>query len=344
MNDIINPIDNLVCVRCFTFNQASYIEDAMNGFCMQQTHFPFVCVIVDDASIDGESAVINNYLHCHFDMGGKWGYCKETDDYLMTFSRHKENRNCYFAVYYLKYNHKRINKSKFSYFSEYYKDAKYHAICEGDDYWIDPLKLQKQIEFLEEHPDYTMVFHNAFEIWEGQTCTKDQKLFSDIQNRDYTGAEIFKDFIVPTASALFKTDIYFSDKYQQTDSNNQIIVGDLPTWLSCEYYGKVRGMSDVMSVYRRNPSSWTCQMSISKHIKMVNMCMVLSEIFDNQYKDIARRMYIDGMLRTLALPLKDKGDFLLKCKVCLSLLKGYPVRTAWVLVGLVVKRINKIVS
>ncbi len=52
-----------VCVKCFTYNHASYIEDAMNGFTMQQTNFPFVCTIVDDASTDGEQDVIKKYLH-----------------------------------------------------------------------------------------------------------------------------------------------------------------------------------------------------------------------------------------------------------------------------------------
>ena len=64
----MEQMDFLVCARCFTYNHAPYIEDAMNGFCMQQTHFPYVCVIVDDASTDGESEVIKNYLQTHFDL------------------------------------------------------------------------------------------------------------------------------------------------------------------------------------------------------------------------------------------------------------------------------------
>ena len=59
------------------FNQASYIKDTMDGFCMQQTNFPFVCMIMDDASTDGEPEVIKQYLNDHFDT--EW--TKETDDY-----------------------------------------------------------------------------------------------------------------------------------------------------------------------------------------------------------------------------------------------------------------------
>ena len=58
----------LVCVHCMTYNHASYITDALNGFTMQQTTFPFVCTIVDDASTDGEQEAIRNYLEASFDL------------------------------------------------------------------------------------------------------------------------------------------------------------------------------------------------------------------------------------------------------------------------------------
>ena len=57
-----------VCCRCFTFNHAKFITDTMNGFTMQQTSFPFVCTIVDDASTDGEQQVICKYLEEDFDL------------------------------------------------------------------------------------------------------------------------------------------------------------------------------------------------------------------------------------------------------------------------------------
>lgn len=74
----------MVCTRCVTFNQAPYIEDAMNGFTMQQTTFPFVCTIIDDASTDGEPQVIRQYLQEHFDLEDKSVVRnEETDDYVL---------------------------------------------------------------------------------------------------------------------------------------------------------------------------------------------------------------------------------------------------------------------
>ena len=96
--------DWMVYVSCMTFNHAPYIVDAMNGFTMQNTDFPFVCAIVDDASTDGEQEVIKNYLNEHFDLEDKVvARHEETDDYVLTFARHKTNLNCYFAVSGLQY-------------------------------------------------------------------------------------------------------------------------------------------------------------------------------------------------------------------------------------------------
>ena len=157
----------MVCVRCKTFNHAPYIVDAMNGFTMQQTSFPYVCCIIDDASTDGEPEVIRQYLAEHFDLEDQTVVRnEESDDYVLCFAQHKTNRNCYFAVLFLKYNHYG-KKSKMSYISEWHDNAKYIAICEGDDYWTDSLKLQKQVNFLESHSDYVLV-HSDFAILNGK--------------------------------------------------------------------------------------------------------------------------------------------------------------------------------
>lgn len=146
--------DWMVCVRCYTYNHAPYIEDALNGFAMQETDFPFVCTIVDDASTDGEQKVIKNYLNENFELEDKKvARHEETDDYVLFFSRHKTNKNCYFAVCLLKYNHYSIKKTKFPYIEEWDNNCKYIAICEGDDYWINPNKLQIQVDVLEQHKE-----------------------------------------------------------------------------------------------------------------------------------------------------------------------------------------------
>ena len=160
----------LVRVCCLTYNHAPYIKDAMNGFCMQETNFPFVCTIMDDASTDGEQEVIKKYLADHFDLDDQTIVRnEETDDYVLTYARHKTNHNCFFAVYYLKYNHYSIKKSKVPYISEWQDNVKYIALCEGDDYWICPQKLQIQLDFLENHNDYSLCGTNGIVFWDSLT-------------------------------------------------------------------------------------------------------------------------------------------------------------------------------
>lgn len=148
-------------IHCITYNQSAYITDAMNGFAMQQTNFPFVAVIIDDASTDGEQAVIKSYVEEHFDHSEKTGYREwETEDAYWTFAHHKENENCHFVVVLLKRNLFNEPEKKGALVKEW-METKYVAMCEGDDYWMDSLKLQKQVGFLEEHEDFGFVGANV---------------------------------------------------------------------------------------------------------------------------------------------------------------------------------------
>ena len=145
-----------VLVRCFTYNQKTYIEDALNGFAMQQTDFPFVCLVMDDASTDGEEKVIKAWMERECDMSRA-----ETIDIptsVVIIVPHKTNAFCTFAVYILKQNLYKAQEAKFRYVTPWREKCEYEAMCEGDDYWIDPLKLQKQVDFLDEHLDKTLVY------------------------------------------------------------------------------------------------------------------------------------------------------------------------------------------
>ena len=245
----------LVRVSCWTYNHASYIEDAMNGFCMQGTNFPFVCTIVDDASTDGEPEVIKKYLQVHFDLDNKAVVRhEETDDYVMTFAQHKTNKNCYFAVYYLKYNHYSIKKSKIPYIQEWQENCEYIAVCEGDDYWIASDKLQKQMDFLEEHTDCTMAC-NRVKLY----SVRRDKYVGEDYCRSSDGILDPKDVInrgglyISTCSMVYKKSVL--DGYP--DYCEKSGVGDYPLQIMCAMKGNVFYFNDIMSVYRvENSESW----------------------------------------------------------------------------------------
>ncbi len=251
-------IKYMVRVSCMTFNHAHYIEDAMNGFCMQETNFPFVCTIIDDCSTDGEQDVIKNYLEAHFDLeDSSVVRNEETDDYFLTFAQHKTNKNCYFAVLFLKYNHHSIKKPKKPYIEEW-SDTKYVAMCEGDDYWIDTNKLQKQILFMEEHHDHTLCVH-AYrrDGYEGEKIINSTEvhLFQD-------NVETVPDEVVLKGTGMFAataTMLYRNDaRREYPDWARHTPIGDRPLQLVLFSRGNIGYLNEVMSVYRIGvPGSWT---------------------------------------------------------------------------------------
>ena len=247
----INSVDFLVCARCYTFNQAAYITDSLDGFCMQETSFPYVCVVVDDASTDGEQDVIRKYLHEHFDLDGmSMVQNEETDDYFLTFARHKTNVNCHFEVVFLKYNHYSIKKSKIPYISKWLDRTKYSALCEGDDYWTSPHKLQKQVSFLEEHPNYSLATHR-YSIWD----QKEKKFESDgneLYFKDGNGVTFdnySKGWFSKTLTMLFRNDAL--EEYWRFPG----MLWDITMVYFLLKYSKGYCFSEVMGVYRRNESS-----------------------------------------------------------------------------------------
>ena len=274
-------VEFLVCVNCITYNHGAYIRDTMNGFCMQQTDFPFVCVIVDDASTDGNQDVIKAYLAEHFDLDdGAIVRNEETENYYLTFARHKTNQNCHFAVHFLKENYYSIRKPKTAYFKGWYDNARYIALCEGDDYWTAPFKLQKQVDFLESHPDYSLIFHGVKQLIEE---TKEYKDWTEIESRDYSGNEIIKTWTIATGSSLFR-----SVMYDKVPKNPKFQYGDNILWLTCAMHGKLRGMKDVMGIYRRHKAGWThrtdhCTASIMQieHFKAIMESFSIYPEFDS---------------------------------------------------------------
>lgn len=144
----MSEIKPLVAIHCLVYNHEPYLRDCFEGFIMQQTNFPFVVIVHDDASTDESAAIIREYeaKYPHF----KPIYEKENLYQKGGFGAINEIMN------------KAIDAC----------GAKYIAMCEGDDYWIDSLKLQKQVDFLETHASYGFI---------GTKCKilRENRFFSD---------------------------------------------------------------------------------------------------------------------------------------------------------------------
>lgn len=279
--------DYQVCTFCETFNHVGFISDALNGFCMQETSFPVVYVVIDDASTDGTQEKIRKFLQDRFPNDVQ---SESTPDYTLLIANH---RVITIVVYLLNENHYSKRKSKGPYVNQWFERSKYRALCEGDDWWTDKNKLQKQFDYLENHPDVTLCFHTAKVHWEDGR--KPDALFSNIEDRYYYYDEVFSAFIVPTASIMHRMWILDTSLYKEVFTNPKLIVGDWPLLLVCATLGKIRGMSDCMSVYRRALTGFTlsigCQ-TISYNMKAADMNYELFKIFPRPYCNPCRNKTI----------------------------------------------------
>lgn len=236
----------LVAIYCMTYNHASFIEDAMNGFCMQKTDFPFVAIIVDDASTDGEQDIIKRYLDEHFDMlnAHQW----ETDDAYFIEAKNLKNKNCSFSVVLLKYNYYQQKKSKDTLFSLWGQDANYIALCEGDDYWIAEDKLYKQVNFLKNHPEYGMSY-TAFQTVDedGHSISRDDynQMILHSQTGDLLPLLLASNFIL-TCTTVFRSSAYY-----QPWAQNLPFRHDYTIFLIASICGLCKFFPDKTSAYRK---------------------------------------------------------------------------------------------
>lgn len=306
MEQVYTPSrDYKVLVNCMTYNQSKYIEDALNGFAMQKTDFSFVCLVMDDASTDGEQEVIKAWMERECDMPQAENI--EIEKSFITLVPHKTNSNCTFVFYFLKENLYKTG-GKAPMITPWREHCKYEALCEGDDYWIHPGKLQMQADFLDGHEDYSMCFHNAKVHWEDGRAP--DYPFATLSEKDYNGVEIYSKWIVPTASVLLRKEVYNSAIYCEVKKNKKFVFGDTPLFVSCAEVGKVRGMNEIMSVYRRIEGSAVFHQSsdYSKIKARAYHMLEFGNVFGERYKKEAESDFLSDCVYCFLHSIKTPKD------------------------------------
>lgn len=211
-----------VSVSIATYNQVQFIGEAIQSVLDQQTDFAYEIIVGDDCSTDDTQRVILDFQARYPDkvipllheknLGGAGKY-----NALSTFAVAR---------------------------------GRYIATMDGDDYWTSPHKLQKQVDFMEAHPDCSTCFHNAQIIWEDGTYAPElvngpnQKEISTVA--DLVGeTEIW---FMATSSVMFRNGLLtnYPDWYHQSKS------GDIPRYILLAKLGNIGYLPDVMSVYRKN--------------------------------------------------------------------------------------------
>lgn len=251
-----------VSIVCLTFNQERYIKDALESFLMQQTDFEFEILINDDASTDGTTKILREY--------------------------EKKYPNVIKVVY---QNDNLYSKGFRNFIPRFLlpiSSGEYIAVCEGDDYWTDPKKLQKQVDFMDAHKEYALCFHKTQVKYE-KNPEKDF-LFPDVEKLQwYTHKELLKTNYIPTNSIMYR-------KLKDYDNYPfDVSPGDWFMHLYHAKYGKIKFIKEVMSVYRKHEGGvwWNYDVDrdalwVKHGIKHLRMHVELLGL----YKDYPRKVKI----------------------------------------------------
>lgn len=249
--DRMNLQNFYVSIHCLTCNQAAFVEDAMDGFCNQQTTFPYIAFIIDDASTDGEQKVIKQYLVDNFENTELSGYREwETDEAYFIFARHKQNNQCSFLAIFLKTNYFSQKKDKEHFYKDLESNVKYVAYCDGDDYWTDSMKLEKQVKALQSHPECSFCVSDYTEYFQNEMKYREHRFPIDFQGK----TELVLDmhyyltgpFFTKDLSVMWVKDALLSSNFFKYD-----VQYDMPMFFALFTQGKGLLMKDVFGCYRR---------------------------------------------------------------------------------------------
>jgi glycosyltransferase involved in cell wall biosynthesis len=234
-----------------TYNHEQFILKAMEGVLMQETDFEYEFIISNDHSKDRTHEIIQGFLKTLPKAANIHYFHHEFNLGMM--------ENFMFAL-------KKCN-------------GKYIALCEGDDYWIDSLKLQRQVDFLEKNSEYSMCFHNSEVI--NTNGEKMERLFCNYNTSVFHGEDLLKRWLMPTASVVYRNTVD-SDFPQYFNSSTH---GDLALFLYVAQNKKIKYLDSVMSVYRLNSGSVTINNfnGIAHNEKHIEQCKQMLDYFKPMY-------------------------------------------------------------
>lgn len=259
----------MVTIRCLTYNHKPYIRQCLDGFVMQKTNFRFEAIVHDDASTDGTATIIKEYAEKYPNI------IKPIFETENQFSKRDGS----------------ITKIMNS-----HMHGKYIATCEGDDYWIDPLKLQKQVDFLEENPNYGLVC-SEINVYDQTSNLLTEKFF---KQKKWNIRYCFDDFLVNTWFLAPCTWIYRKEYIENDISKNKFAVGDLPLLLEISHKSKVKFLNEVTAVYRVLEKSASHGFNYKQIINRQNSILQIQKHYANKYKknDLLKKIWIRYYLTT----------------------------------------------
>ena len=245
----------LVSICCITYNQVKYVNQAIDGFLKQKTNFDFEIIIGDDDSDDGTQEICLKYSKKH-------------PNKIKYYSRNRED-----VIYINNIPSGRYNKTK----TISQCTGKYIAICEGDDYWTDPYKLQKQVDFLEKNPEYIMIGSKVNVLKENEIKESDQPN----ESREIFVEDLFQYNPFASLTILFRNiNIKYPDFY------NKHFAGDMMLYFLLSERGKLYYKNEILGVYRDHSEGVTKKTSSKfKGISRIKMFNDIDNYFNTKFSD-----------------------------------------------------------
>lgn len=242
----------LVSISCITYNHANYIRQCLDGFFNQITNFEFEIILHDDASTDGTDIIVKEYQ----------------EKYPNVLKPIFQTKNQY-----------SLGKKPAWEFNAPRWRGKYIAVCEGDDFWTDPLKLQKQVDYLEAHPECVMAYHDARMVDESGDLLQAWKVPAGLR-KDHTSKELQEgDSFILSLSILFRNVPILTampiehSKVMNADNFLTSLLGA---------YGSGHYMAEVEpAVYRVHGGGiWSSQNEGSRKLTQMNTWMWMGAYYD----------------------------------------------------------------
>lgn len=219
----------LVAIHCLVYNHEAYLRDCLDGFVMQKTNFRYVAIVHDDCSTDKSAAILKEYAEKYPD---KIQPIIETEN---QYSKHDGSL--------LKVVINAINET----------NAKYIALCDGDDCWVDPLKLQKQVDYMETHPECGLCITDF--CFQGGLNVADKSLPGFAEMKVYQ-PQTFEDHLMSAGYIAPMTWLYRKELYMRNTSD-YLEVADPSYAMALDLFAtsKVAYLPDMTAVYRCHEGS-----------------------------------------------------------------------------------------
>lgn len=212
----------LVSVKMITYNHGPYIAQAIEGVLQQKTNFRFELVIGEDCSTDRTREIV---FKCE----------KKYPDVIRVITSDTN-----------------VGAKKNSYRTDKACRGRYIAFCEGDDYWTDPYKLQKQVDFLENHQDYGMVHGDAGElIQDSRNFYESKRIDSKQTPSGYIYEQLLVKNFIYTLTVVVRKQVYLSAISELDLIDKRWRMGDYPLWLEIAKHHNIHYIDQRLGVYRR---------------------------------------------------------------------------------------------